>query len=366
MSPPPYSSNSENPNPKKSTATDTTRHGTDTAYSKEITPHTIIDTTKASHSYKLSVTEKLLLKQMGYASAYPSNKLDTPLLDSRYFNLISNQTTNKSMLRNKENAYRLGRLAIIEGRHANVYRHALPSTTPETVVLRERASTKLSEFLTYTTYQLHTLYPYGNIQSNNNTNASLKTNSKQASTNDSAFQPSVHCLSITAFRLHVSALLPSDYWLGIAAFGPTSHHNNQIYNQAHNIPQNLAMASTTHIHPKSHTSYKKEEKTKTTNPTTHCHPDSGCRQWWWPAAVGVQRIPAKKREGDMERWLTKSKPKNTKARMCLSSRQPRTTRRKKTGTGRLPPSSPAMKDRRGWLLVVAAAAQGRRLGFVHL
>ena len=88
-------------------------------------------------------------------------------------------------------------------------------------------STKLSEFLTYTTYQLHTLYSYGNIQSNNTTHASLKTNSKQASTNDSELPPSVHCLGITAFRLHVSALLPSDYWLGIAAFGPTSHHNNQ-------------------------------------------------------------------------------------------------------------------------------------------
>ena len=115
----------------------------------------------------------------------------------------------------------------MKNQHASVYRHALPSTTPETVVLRERVSTKLSEFLTYTAYQLHTLYPYGNIQSNNTTHASLKTNSKQASTNNSAFLPSVHCLSITAFRLHVSALLPSDYWLGIAAFGPTSHHNNQ-------------------------------------------------------------------------------------------------------------------------------------------
>ncbi|KAL4573388.1 hypothetical protein LXL04_020191 [Taraxacum kok-saghyz] len=47
--------------------------------------------------------------------------------------------------------------------HAGVYRHALPTTTPETVVLRERISTKLSEFLTYTAYQLHTLYPYRNI-----------------------------------------------------------------------------------------------------------------------------------------------------------------------------------------------------------
>ena len=124
-------------------------------------------------------------------------------------------------------------------------------------------STKLSEFLTYTTYQLHTLYPYRNIQSNNITHTSLKTNSKQASTNDSALPPSVHCLSITAFRLHVSALLPSDYWLGISAFGPTSHHNNQIYSQAHNIPQNLTMSSTTRIHPKSHTSYSKGYITST-------------------------------------------------------------------------------------------------------
>ena len=81
-------------------------------------------------------------------------------------------------------------------------------------------STKLSEFLTYTTYQLLTLYPYRNIQSNNITYTSLKTNSKQTSTNDSALPPSVHCLGITAFRLHVSALLPSYYWLGIAALGP--------------------------------------------------------------------------------------------------------------------------------------------------
>ena len=115
----------------------------------------------------------------------------------------------------------------MKNQHASVYRHALPSTTPETVVLRERVSTKLSEFLTYTVYQLHTLYPYGNIQSNNTTHASLKTNSKQASTNDSALLPSVHCLGSTAFRLHVSALLPSDYWLGIAAFGPHITRNNQ-------------------------------------------------------------------------------------------------------------------------------------------
>ncbi|KAL4575858.1 hypothetical protein LXL04_011945 [Taraxacum kok-saghyz] len=72
------------------------------------------------------------------------------------------------------------------------------------------------ESVIHATYTL----PYGNIQSNNITHTSLKTKSKQTSTNDSALPRSVYCLGITAFRLHVSALLPSDYWLGIAAFGP--------------------------------------------------------------------------------------------------------------------------------------------------
>ncbi|KAL4591198.1 hypothetical protein LXL04_004151 [Taraxacum kok-saghyz] len=68
-----------------------------------------------------------------------------------------------------------------------------------------------------------------NVQSNNITHASLKTNSKQASTNDLALPHSVYCLGTTAFRLHVSALLPSDYLLGVAAVSShiRLHHNNK-------------------------------------------------------------------------------------------------------------------------------------------